>query len=146
MGEALRRIRLPVFMVQREEPLGADTAGSWRSAPPTGEQGWHPLAGYAPPCLPERLGDQGFCADLGLRFPYIGGSMAKGISSVAMVEELGKAGMLGFFGAAGLPFATVEAAVDRLTGAQFPCGFNLIHSPHEPDLEKALAELYIRKR
>jgi PfaD family protein len=71
--------------------------------------------------------------------------MAKGISSTTMVEELGKAGMLGFFGAAGLPFATVEAAVDRLAAAQFPCGFNLIHSPHEPDLEKALADLYVSK-
>ena len=55
--------------------------------------------------------------------------MAKGISSVAMVEELGRAGMLGFFGAAGLPFSAVETAVDRLAGADFPCGFNLIHSP-----------------
>lgn len=93
----------------------------------------------------EKLGDPGFCSDLGLRYPYLGGSMAKGISSVAMVEELGRAGMLGFFGAAGLPFSTVEAAVDRLAGAGFPCGFNLIHSPQEPDLEKALADLYIRK-
>lgn len=92
-----------------------------------------------------RLGDSGFCADLGIRHPYLGGSMAKGISSIAMVEELGKAGMLGFFGAAGLPLAEVEAAVDRLSGAEFPCGFNLIHSPHESDLETALADLYIRK-
>ncbi|MBW4055455.1 MAG: PfaD family polyunsaturated fatty acid/polyketide biosynthesis protein [Proteobacteria bacterium] len=93
----------------------------------------------------EKLGDPGFCSDLGLRYPYLGGSMAKGISSVAMVEELGRAGMLGFFGAAGLPFSTVEAAVDHLVGAGFPCGFNLIHSPQEPDLEMALADLYIRK-
>jgi trans-AT polyketide synthase, acyltransferase and oxidoreductase domains len=93
----------------------------------------------------ERLGDSGFCADLGLHYPYLGGSMAKGISSVAMVEELGRAGMLGFFGAAGLSFSAVEDAVDRLSGAGFPYGFNLIHSPQEPDLEKALTELYIRK-
>ncbi|MDA8428297.1 MAG: 2-nitropropane dioxygenase, partial [Geobacteraceae bacterium] len=92
-----------------------------------------------------KLGDRDFCADLGLRYPYLGGSMAKGISSVAMVEELGRAGMLGFFGAAGLPFSTVEAAVDHLSGVDFPCGFNLIHSPHEPDLEKALADLYLSK-
>ena len=32
-----------------------------------------------------------------------------------------------------------------MPAADFPCGFNLIHSPHEPDLEKALADLYIRK-
>ena len=92
-----------------------------------------------------RLGDSGFCADLGIRYPYLGGSMAKGISSIAMVEELGKAGMLGFFGAAGLPLAEVEAAVNRLSGSEFPCGFNLIHSPQEPDLEQALSNLYTSK-
>jgi len=104
-----------------------------------------PLDVYVPPLLPQQLGDQTFCREIGIRYPYLGGSMAKGISSVAMAEELGRAGMLGFFGAAGLPFATVEAAVDKLAGAGFPSGFNLIHSPQEPDLEAALAELYIRK-
>ena len=100
-----------------------------------------PLAVYVPPLLPEQLGDQAFCREIGIRYPYLGGSMAKGISSVAMAEELGRAGMLGFFGAAGLPFAAVDAAVDQLADAGFSCGFNLIHSPHEPDLEAALAEL-----
>ena len=111
------------------------------------EAGGFPLTGYAPPCPPEHLGDAGFCADLGLRYPYVGGSMAKGISSAAMVEELGREGMLGFFGAAGLPFAEVEAAVGRLAASlrDIPHGFNLIHSPHEPDLEDALSRLYIRK-
>jgi len=104
-----------------------------------------PLQGYAPPCLPEQLGDPGFCAELGLAYPYLGGSMAKGISSVAMTEELGKAGMLGFFGAAGLPVNSVETALDRLASSGFPYGVNLIHSPHEPDLEADLADLYIRK-
>jgi PfaD family protein len=95
--------------------------------------------------MPGQLGDRAFCREIGIRHPYLGGSMAKGISSVAMVEALGQAGMLGFFGAAGLAVAEVEAAVDRLAATGFPCGFNLIHSPHEPDLEAALAELYIRR-
>jgi PfaD family protein len=105
------------------------------------------LAGYAPPSLPENLGGPGFCRELGIRFPYLAGSMAKGISSAAIAEELGRAGMLGFFGAAGLPLSQVEEACDRL-GASLglvPYGFNLIHSPHEPELERSLAELYIRK-
>jgi len=100
---------------------------------------------FVPPLLPGQLGDREFCRDIGIRYPYLGGSMAKGISSVAMVEALGQAGMLGFFGAAGLALSEVEAATDRLAAADFPCGFNLIHSPNEPDLEAALAELYIRK-
>jgi PfaD family protein len=104
-----------------------------------------PCSVYVPPLLPEQLGDQDFCREIGIRYPYLGGSMAKGISSVAMAEELGRAGMLGFFGAAGLPFASVENAVDHLANLGFPTGFNLIHSPQEPDLEAALAELYISK-
>jgi trans-AT polyketide synthase, acyltransferase and oxidoreductase domains len=95
--------------------------------------------------LPENLGDSGFCQELGIRYPYLGGSMAKGISSVAMAHQLGKAGMLGFFGAAGLSLQEVEAAINQLAKTGVPFGCNLIHSPHEPDLETALAELYIRK-
>lgn len=96
--------------------------------------------------IPELLGDTGFCRDLGIRYPYIGGSMAKGISSVDLSIALGRAGMLGFFGAAGLPIETVEAAIDQLAASGVPFGCNLIHSPQEPDLEAALAELYIRKK
>ncbi len=143
--EALRLVRRPVFLINSNGALTAKTNGSVLLGKGNPENGALPLAGYVPPYPPERLGDRGFCDELGLRYPYLGGSMAKGISSVAMVEELGHAGMLGFFGAAGLPLATVAAAVDRLAGSKTPHGFNLIHSPHEPELENALAELYIRK-
>lgn len=121
--EALRMVRCPVRILSED-----------------GEE-----QGFAPAVLPENLGDPGFCADLGIRYPYLGGSMAKGISSVAMAEELGRAGMLGFFGAAGLPVPVVEDAIDKLLATGLPFGFNLIHSPHEPDLEKVLAEMYINK-
>ncbi|GFE58714.1 PfaD family polyunsaturated fatty acid/polyketide biosynthesis protein [Geobacter sp. AOG1] len=140
---ALRKVRLPVYLVAGERTVVMQTSGT---AGFDGEQpGSLPLLGYAPPCLPENLGDTGFCADLGIRYPYLGGSMAKGISSAAMVEELGRAGMLGFFGAAGLPYLDVEKAVDRLAKSGVPYGVNLIHSPHEPDLEQALADLYLQR-
>ncbi len=142
---ALRFLRTPVCLMENAGQVVAGSVDSLiQGNSATGTRETH-LRGYAPAILPEALGDPAFCSGLGIRYPYLGGSMAKGISSITMVEELGKAGMLGFFGAAGLPFATVEAAVERLAGAGFPCGFNLIHSPHEPDLELALADLYIRK-
>ncbi len=106
------------------------------------------ISGHSTPLPPfqiELLGDTAFCRDLGILYPYLGGSMAKGISSVELTVALGKAGMLGFFGAAGLPVDVVEAAVDQLLASGVPFGCNLIHSPQEPDLEAALAELYIRK-
>lgn len=143
--ESLRLVRLPLYLVSNGSSVVAKSGGSGLFGGVKPEDDSHPIIGYAPPCLPERLGDQEFCADLGLRFPYIGGSMAKGISSAAMAEELGREGMLGFFGAAGLPFAAVEDAVGRLAGNNYPYGFNLIHSPHEPDMEDALSRLYMEK-
>jgi trans-AT polyketide synthase, acyltransferase and oxidoreductase domains len=136
LRESLRRVARPFRVVERE--------GSLVSEPGTGPSS-DTVAGYVPPCLPANLGDSELCAELGLRLPYIGGSMAKGISSVRMAEEFGREGMLAFFGAAGLPFSEVETAVARLSAGDFPYGCNLIHSPHEPDLENALAELYVRK-
>jgi trans-AT polyketide synthase, acyltransferase and oxidoreductase domains len=139
--DALRSVRLPLYLVERNGAVRPETGGTGVLGPAPADG--FPLVGYAPPLPPEQLGDRDFCSELGLRFPYLVGSMAKGISSAAMAEELGRAGMLGFFGAAGLPPAEVAAAADRLAGT--PCGFNLIHSPHDPDLERELAELFIGK-
>ncbi|HBA86621.1 MAG TPA: 2-nitropropane dioxygenase [Geobacter sp.] len=139
LKEALGLVGQPLYLVRKDGELvphlgngGGDLSSS---------------AGYAPPCLPENLGDPAFCREIGIRYPYLGGSMAKGISSAAMAEELGRAGMLGFFGAAGLPLSLVSDTADRLKASlgDIPYGFNLIHSPHEPDLERELAELYIEK-
>ena len=143
--DGLLSLRKPLFVVEKNGALFHAAGGSCSLESDACSGDGDPVVGYAPPCLPENLGDRGFCSDLGIRYPYLGGSMAKGISSVAMVEALGRSGMLGCFGAAGLPLATVEAAVDRLQASGVPFGCNLIHSPHEPDLEKALVELYIRK-
>ncbi len=102
---------------------------------------------YVPPCRPEDLGDPGFCRDHRLRYPYLAGAMANGICSADIVEAMGRAGMLAFFGAAGLPPAVVEAACVRIARSlgELPFGFNLIHSPNEPDLESALVDLYLRR-
>jgi len=111
------------------------------------ERGAFPIAGYSPANPPEHLGDPDFVSDHGLRYPYIAGAMANGIGSAEIVEAMGSAGMLGFFGAAGLPLDAVEAAIDRLSRSLEgrPYGFNLIHSPNEPELESAVVDLYIRR-
>ncbi|HOY65816.1 MAG TPA: PfaD family polyunsaturated fatty acid/polyketide biosynthesis protein [Candidatus Ozemobacteraceae bacterium] len=146
--EHLRRITRPVFVVERDGALFVTHDGG---CIPAATLGNHPgalkLRGILPPVALERLGDASFCADLGIRYPYICGSMAHGISSPAIAEALGKAGMLGFIGAAGQSPQNVEAAIDRMQSLQpaVPFGFNLIHSPNEPDLEAAIADLYLRR-
>ena len=66
--------------------------------------------------------------------------MANGIATPELVIAMARAGMLGFFGAAGLGLDRVEAAWRRSRRAWRPASpgdRNLIHSPHEPELEAA---------
>jgi PfaD family protein len=93
------------------------------------------------------LGDATFKNRLRLRYAYVVGAMANGISSVDMVQAAGRAGMLGFFGAAGLTLDQIDDAIERLQQnlGDIPFGFNLIHSPFEPGLESAIVDLYLRR-
>jgi PfaD family protein len=104
-------------------------------------------AGFLHPMPLENLGDSGFCSDHGLRYAYIAGAMANGIASVELVEAMARAGMLGFFGAGGLDLPAIETAINRLTQSLHhqSFGFNLIHSPNEPDHEAATVALYLRR-
>jgi len=73
--------------------------------------------------------------------------MANGITSIEMIEAAGRSGMIGFFGAAGLSPGEIETAINRLDlhKDHFPAGFNLIHSPNDPELEAATVQLYLKR-
>lgn len=144
--QALRELRQPFFVVQDGPRLAVARGGVLAAGEPEEGRSYRVLA-CVPPCPPEALGDASFKSDHALRYAYVTGSMANGIASPGIVEEIGRAGMLGFYGAAGLGLDEVEGAVVRLQssldGRTF--GSNFIHSPHEPALEAALAELYLRR-
>ncbi len=107
-----------------------------------------PVVAVLPPLYPEWLGDRSFNEAHGTRFPYVTGAMANGIATTTIVIEMALAGCLGFFGAAGLQIDKVSAAIDELSAAlgdRAPWGCNLIHSPNEPALEAAMADLYVAR-
>jgi trans-AT polyketide synthase/acyltransferase/oxidoreductase domain-containing protein len=139
--DAIRAIRRPIHLVENAGHY-ALISPEESGAPPPGAR-----MAYVPACRLEDLGDPTFCADHGIRYPYLAGAMANGIGSADIVEAMGRAGMLAFFGAAGLPIATVESAIDRIQNnlGDTPYGFNLIHSPGEPNLERAIVDLYLRR-
>lgn len=144
---AVERVREPVFVVQDPQSGRVGVAFSGRAVTETGAVAGYPLLAALAATYPEWLGDRSFQEVHGVRFPYIAGAMANGIATTTMVAAMARAGFIGFFGAAGLALHEVEAAVATLSNelGREGWGSNLIHSPHQPELEQAIADLYIRQ-
>jgi trans-AT polyketide synthase/acyltransferase/oxidoreductase domain-containing protein len=145
---AILRMTQPVNLLNLDGQLAIGRGGTItidKKIPP--QPAVFPLYAYVPPLPPENLGDPRFKKTYNLGFAYIAGAMANGITSVEMVEKAGRAGMVGFFGAAGLSLNQIEAAIDRLQESlkEIPFGFNLINSPNDPELEAAVVQLYLRR-
>jgi len=108
------------------------------------------LIGVLPPLYPEWLGDRSFLTAHGCRFPYVVGEMARGIASAEMVIASAQAGLMTFFGSAGLAIPDVDEAIQKIQGALGPgvgnWGANLIHSPQESHMEMEFAELMLARR
>ncbi len=140
------RIRDAAFVL-RDPATGHHGLGVGGSLDPRGATGPE-VIGVLAPTLPEYMGDRGFCAAHGLRYPYVAGEMANGIATTALVKSMASHGMLGFFGAAGLSYERVESAVDELQRS-LPhtrgWGVNLIHSPGESVLEERVAAMLLSR-
>ena len=147
LSRAIATLHEPLLLVRINGALAAAPGGTLEFDRKTTSPEGYPVAGYAPALRPENLGDSMFCGDHRLRYAYVAGAMANGIASTQLVEEMGRAGMLGFFGAAGLSLEQVEAAIAQLSGSMpdEPYGFNLIHSPNQPELEAGVVDLYLRR-
>jgi trans-AT polyketide synthase, acyltransferase and oxidoreductase domains len=135
--DALRTLDKPLHLIDSGGGLSLHSGDS-----PPGQRTF-----FVPAVVPLCLGDASFRADHGVRFAYLSGAMANGIGSADIVEEMARAGLLGFFGAAGLSLGRIESAIDRLSRSvpDLPHGFNLIHSPNEPELEQSVVDLYLRR-
>ncbi len=108
---------------------------------------YQPLAWLAP-LYPEWLGDRAFNERHGVRFPYIVGEMAQGISSVPMVIASATNGLLAVFGAGGLAISEVEDAILKILSVlgpkKIPWAINLIHTPQEPHWEEQAVVLFLK--
>lgn len=144
IATALCAVHLPLTFVLKDEGLALACAGEIHTGGHDAPDG-SPVLAYVPPSRPESLGDAGFRADHGIRYAYLAGAMANGIGSEDIVEAMARAGMLAFFGSAGLTVDRVRQAVERITSnlGDLPFGFNLIHSPNERNLEEKIVDLYI---
>lgn len=149
MARALVQVTRPLHVVWHDRQPAVGLGG--RSLLGTGSlnvEPCFPMLAMAPALHPSQLGDPAFCRGHRLKYAYLAGAMANGIGSEEIVEAMSRAGMLAFFGSAGLPIPRVEAAIDRLQRNldDAPFGINLIHSPNEPELEAGVVELYLRRK
>ncbi len=103
------------------------------------------FASYLPAINPSEMGDPEFCKAHRVNAAYVAGAMANGIGSAEICIAMGKAGMLGFFGAGGLHPRKVKEAINRIQSelGDRPYGFNLLHNPFEPSIEEATVEMYL---
>ncbi|MDC0231392.1 PfaD family polyunsaturated fatty acid/polyketide biosynthesis protein [Aureispira] len=106
------------------------------------------VLGMVAPMTAEQLGDPTFKRDYNLRYTYKTGAMANGIASEEMVIAMGKAGLIGSFGAAGLVPKRVGQAIDTIqtTLKTETYAVNLIHSPNEPALETGAVKYFLERK
>ena len=146
LREAVTALARPLVVVERDGRPAVAQGGQVQLGV-TAKDGALPLLAWVPPLLPSQLGAADFLEDYRVDAAYVAGEMANGIASEQLVEAVARAGMLGVFGAAGLPIDRIEQAMERLEqnlGA-LPWGVNLIHSPDDPRLEAAAVELFLRR-
>lgn len=110
-------------------------------------QGNMKLQGILPALEVANMGTGDFCEAYKLKYPYMTGAMANGIASADLVIAMGRAGMLGSFGAAGLRKDRLEKEIQKIQEELGDATFcmNLIHSPAEEKMERDAVELYIEK-
>ena len=120
--------------------IGVANAGSLT----TEDKGLQVL-GMVAPLEAHQLGDPSFQADYALKYNYKTGAMANGIASEELVIAMGKAGLIGSFGAAGLVPSRVEKAIKTIQAALTKESYavNLIHSPNEPALEEGAVKHFL---
>lgn len=91
-------------------------------------------AGSLPGLTAGSLGCPEYRRDYGLDYACAAGGMAHGIASEALVVRMGRAGMIGYFGAGGLSLDRIEEAIVRIRrdlGPGRAFGMNLLHGSGE---------------
>ena len=143
--DKLLTLNKPCYIIRTDGNIGVTNDG-YTCPTETNKNGQIELLIAVPPISTQNLGDPNFLAFYGVRYAYSTGAMAGGIASEEMIIALGKAKILGSFGAGGLTPDRLEAAINRIQSAlpNGPYAFNLIHSPNDLAIENRAVDLYIK--
>lgn len=96
---------------------------------------------------PEQLGSKSFRERYNIKYAYLTGAMYKGIASKELVVAIGKAGLLGFLGTAGMSMERIEREIQFIQqklGPEQRYGMNLHCHLDNPKIEMDTVELYLK--
>lgn len=141
----LQQVDRPCYVVQHQHRIGVTQAGG-ATLSLNGIANSAELVAVLPPVALEALGDPAFRACHQVNYAYMTGAMAGGIASTEMVIALGRDRILSSFGTGGLSRDRVSQAIAQIQQAlpQGPYAFNLLHNPHDPAMERAAVDLYLK--
>ncbi|MDX8047238.1 ACP S-malonyltransferase [Gracilibacillus sp. S3-1-1] len=93
------------------------------------------------------LGSESFKNDYNIKYAYVTGAMYRGIASKELVVQMGKTGLMGYFGAGGLKKSEIEDAIlyikHELKNGQ-AYGINLLSTPDNPQKEQDIVDLLLK--
>ena len=141
LKELLMQVNKPFFSIKKKDEL------QWLiKNNEFNQESFSQIEAFVPAVTPATLGDENFKKRHSIKYPYIAGAMANGITSAAIVKTMAENGMIGFLGAGGLSLEKIEENIINLKTnlPDKPFGFNLIHSLGDQAHEMATVELYLK--
>lgn len=146
LTQLLKQVNRPIFAIEKNDSIDFISRDVRDICESAGKESPYHIRAFVPPVEPEKLGDKNFKNRHGLKYPYIAGAMANGITSADIVTTMAENGMAGFFGAGGLSLEDIEKNIfvikERSKNKVY--GFNLIHSLGDQAHEMATAQLYLK--
>ncbi len=146
LKKLMMQVDQPFFAVKKKESIQFITEDDQFFLNDFNRHSLSKIRAFVPSVTPADLGSRSFKKRHSIKYPYIAGAMAKGITSAAIVKTMAENGMLAFFGSAGLSIEKIEESIIDLKKSlpDKSFGFNLIHSPADSAHEMATTELYLK--
>ncbi len=146
LKDILMQVKKPFFAIQNSNGLNFISKDNDFFIKNFTRDSFLKIKAFVPAVTPQSLGDDNFKKRHSIKYPYIAGAMANGITSAAIVKTMAQNGMMGFLGAGGLSLKKIEENIIDLKNSlpDKSFGFNLIHSLGDHDHEMATVELYLK--
>ncbi len=146
LKELLMQVKKSFFAIQNSNGLNFMSKDNDFFTKGFAQDSFLKIKAFVPAVTPQSLGDDTFKKRHSIKYPYIAGAMANGITSAAIVKTMAENGMIGFLGAGGLSLEKIEENIIDLKKSlpDKPFGFNLIHSLGDHNHEMATVELYLK--